>query len=419
MSLKLDFTIDLNDIRLVTAMAYLPRTAPGDPPPDPLPVDHWDSNPLEEIENARSAGAVRIPIDCLLVADNPQDSHFVEFTDVCVLGVGPKTPRGVQNTTSVSSPVHQRVSIEVRLAAYSTGANAVQQAALVQALAPINGLDPTSLQNFDFDAIEASLAAQGITEELYHIGCIARISRIGAPTPHTILVGEQPREISTCEELRRRYPNAGDLVDYPDGRLPGENVRLSCSACEYSAAPPMVATGPNIKEYENIGSGDEIPAPIAEDIKQLATKESQHLDCNGAEFEVVPKRLCTVFVYPEFRVEPAFKVWKIRIFRKTIRIRITYLQLQIRWTKIALFGFSRINMSVDRDETLRKILNCLLEAFLLSAIASFALGNPAAAAPVFNKAFVNCVKGWAVELLACLVVGIFFAKEKNDNWSPV
>lgn len=310
----------------------------------------------------------------------------------------------------MSTPVRQRVSFEVSMALFSTGAN-IQQQGVIQSRFSGLSAPGADIENFDIDSVVAQLSDQGIHEDLYHLGAFVRVIRVGVPERATP---------STCESVESVYPpqRGDDRVEYPNpGTRPPSHAKAWCSLCRFSVEPPKPTSGHNINEYDDVGNGLDIPPVVADDIRTIARELPRRIDCD-IDFTVVQRRLFTLLEYPEFRVRPATKVIVFRIFRRKIRIKVKYLQLQIRWTKIALMGFSRLTAVNVAQEVIDQTSHCLVEAFVVSAISAFAMSNPAAAAPVFQQWFIACLKRWAEDLISCIAVGLFFAKEKG-RWDSV
>ncbi len=404
MTVQFDYQLDLDSPTLVEVMAKF------NPPAPEVQIDEFITDPLDGLEDARRGNAVDLNVRFKIGDSDPAETYAVVFTEICTLSVSPSKVRGVQTTADVSTSVRQRVSFEVVMALFATGASAQQQQVIRTAFAGLTAAG-ADIENFDVDLVVEQLAAQGINEELYHLGAFARVSRVGEP---------ERTNPTTCEQIESAYPpRTGDeRVEYPNPNTrPPSHVRAWCSLCYFSPEPPKPTSGSNIKEYDDIGSGLDIPRAVAEDIETVARELPIRIDCD-INFTVVQRRLFTLFQYPEARLEPATKVISFRIFRKRIRIKIRYLQLQIRLTKIALMGFSRITAQNVPQEIVDQTIQCLIEAFVVSAISAFALSNPAAAAPVFQQWFIACMKRWAEELIECIAVGLFFAKE-NGQWNAV
>lgn len=176
---------------------------------------------------------------------------------------------------------------------------------------------------------------------------------------------------------------------------------------------------------ENVGY---IPSPPEDQLHEVAVADNSKtdvidsilkqdtvgMDCTIYEVERIEKRIATLLLFPEFKIEWHQISIKIGCVRITFPVPILYARLSSK----VLYAYVGKPNNVGKI-FIAQVENCAIKAAVAGAVIGIVLGNFPGAIIAFKAVFTECIEYNAGQYVQCLVPGLALLTEPESDWAPI
>jgi hypothetical protein len=158
----------------------------------------------------------------------------------------------------------------------------------------------------------------------------------------------------------------------------------------------------------------EPPGDPSQAVQQVANSEAAPLEC--ADYDLQNYPIAELLRYPEFKV-----IWRdVRIEIRCVTVVLTLPILQIRWSRIELYAYTRHPKNLG-NLVESAIIQCIWEAAVAGAVIGVVMGNFAAALAAFQGIFTQCLEDKFGQFISCMIPGLalIFEVVPADDWHDI